>query len=100
MLYLATAFIGGVLLYPTYRVFVRTFLEQLRRFHVVGAFELKENLTAIGLGLLPVYWLYWRAPLAVDQGRNRRLITLLLTLIVWWDFMVGHVINNIRGFGL
>jgi hypothetical protein len=67
---------------------------------VVGAFELKENLVAIGLGLLPVYWYYWRQPLAADDARNRRLITLFLTLIAWWGFLVGHVINNIRGFGL
>jgi hypothetical protein len=100
VLYLVTAFIGGVLLYPTYRVFVRVFLEQLRRMSVVGAFELKENLVAIGLGLLPVYWYYWRQPLAADDARNRRLITLFLTLIAWWGFLVGHVINNIRGFGL
>ena len=24
-------------------------------------------------------------------------ITVLLAAIVWWDFLVGHVLNNIRG---
>jgi len=100
VLYLATAIIGGFFLYPTYRVFVRTFLERLGRLPVVGSFELKENLTAIGLGLLPAYWYYWRQPLAPEHARNRGLVTLFLTLIVWWGFLVGHVINNIRGFGL
>jgi hypothetical protein len=100
VLYLLTAFIGGVLLYPTYRVFVRTFLEQLHRYPTVGTFEMKENFVAIGLGMLPVYWYYWRQPLAPEHARVRALITLFLTFIVWWAFFVGHIINNIRGFGI
>lgn len=100
VLYLAQAILGGVFLYPTYRVFVRTFLEQLHRYPTVGSFELKENFVAIGLGLLPAYWYYWRQPLAADQARNRALVTVFLTFIVWWAFLVGHIINNIRGFGV
>jgi hypothetical protein len=26
-------------------------------------------------------------------------LTLMLAFIVWWGFLVGHVLNNIRGFG-
>jgi hypothetical protein len=100
VLYLITAFIGGVLLYPTYRVFVRTFLEQLHRYPTVGTFEMKENFVAIGLGLLPAYWYYWRQPLLAENSRTRALITLFLAFIVWWAFFVGHIINNIRGFGI
>lgn len=100
VLYVITAFIGGVLLYPTYRVYVRTFMEQLHRYPTVGSFELKENFVAVGLGLLPAYWYYWRAPLNAKQRRSRALVTLILTFIVWWGFFVGHIINNIKGFGI
>jgi len=99
-LYVLTAFIGGVLLYPTYRLTVRVLLSQLRLNAANGIFEFKEHLVAIGLGLLPAYWYYWREPLAPEQARARRALTALLAFIVWWSFLVGHVLNNIRGFGL
>jgi len=25
---------------------------------------------------------------------------LILAFIVWWSFLIGHVLNNIMGFGL
>jgi hypothetical protein len=100
ILYVITAVLGGFFLYPTYRVQVRTLLEQLHRFPTVGFFEIKENLVAIGLGLLPIYWWSWKSAAASTAVRNRAVITLILTLIVWWAFFVGHFINNIKGFGL
>jgi hypothetical protein len=30
----------------------------------------------------------------------RRGIVLVLAFIVWWGFLIGHVMNNIMGFGL
>jgi hypothetical protein len=27
------------------------------------------------------------------------LLTSILAFIIWWNFLVGHVVNNIRGFG-
>ena len=98
-LYTLTAVIGGVLLYPTYRLTVRMLLIQLRLNAANGIFEFKEHLVAIGLGLLPAYWYYWREPLAPEQAGARRALTALLALIVWWSFLVGHVVNDIMGFG-
>ena len=99
-LYTLTALIGGVLLYPSYRLTVRVLLGQLRLNAANGIFEFKEHLVAIGLGLLPAYWYYWRQPLAAEHAGARRAVTALLALIVWWSFLVGHILNNIRGFGL
>jgi hypothetical protein len=28
------------------------------------------------------------------------MLTSLLAFIVWWGFLTGHILNNIRGFGL
>ena len=96
VLFVVTA-IGGALLYPQYRLDVRTALEDLQLRSANGVFEIKEHLVAIGLGLLPTYWLFWRPPLAPEQASARRYLTWLLAFIVWWNFLVGHVLNNIKG---
>ncbi|MEP7308403.1 MAG: hypothetical protein ABJA98_23110 [Acidobacteriota bacterium] len=96
VLFVITA-IGGALLYPQYRLDVRTALEDLQLRSANGVFEIKEHLVAIGLGLLPTYWLFWRAPLGSEQATARRYLTWLLAFIVWWSFLVGHVLNNIKG---
>ena len=52
----------------------------------------------VALTLLPVYWFLWRTP----TGENRiarTAITSIIAVAVWWGFLTGHVINNIRGFG-
>ncbi len=95
-LFLVTA-IGGALLYPQYRLDVRTALEDMQMRAANGVFEIKEHLAAIGLGLLPIYWLFWKAPLVPGQAAARRYLTWLLAFIVWWNFLVGHVLNNIKG---
>ena len=89
--------IGGALLYPDYRLDVRPTLEDLDLRAANGVFEIKEHLAAIGLGLLPAYWLFWRQPLAADAASARKYLTWILAFIVWWNFLVGHVLNNIKG---
>lgn len=96
VLYLVTAALGGVL-YTEYRVSVRTVVEQLGMWPAHGAFELKEHFAAVGLGLLPAYWYCWRF---TGEPRTRAALTAFLAVIVWWNFLVGHVLNNIRGFGV
>ena len=100
VLYLVTATLGGFI-YPVYRVAVRTYLENARLNPAVGSFELKEQFIAVGLGMLPLYWLLWRRP-PEGGGKSARIaVTLMLAFIVWYGFLVGHVLNNIRGlFGL
>ena len=100
VLYLATATLGGII-YPVYRVGVRTFLENARLMAATGSFELKEQFVAIGLGMLPLYWLLWNRPPAGSGNAARMAVTLILCAIVWYSFLVGHILANIRGlFGL
>jgi len=89
--------IGGALLYPPYRLDVRPTLEDLDLRAANGVFEIKEHLAAIGLGLLPAYWFFWRQPLAPEGIVPRRYLTWILAFVIWWNFLVGHVLNNIRG---
>ena len=95
-LFLVVAFLGAYI-YPIYRVWVRTYLENARLFSAVGSFEIKEQFISVGLGLLPLYWLVWRRP--EPAGDSARVaVTLMLCFIVWFSFLVGHILNNIRGF--
>jgi hypothetical protein len=97
VLYLATATLGGII-YPSYRLTVRVVLQQMELYAANGAFELKEHFVAVGLGMLPAYWYFWRQPLAADYTRTRAVLTAILAFVVWWSFLVGHILNNIRGF--
>jgi hypothetical protein len=99
VLYALTALLGGII-YPTYRLNVRIVLEQMQLHVPNGAFELKEHFVALGFGMLPAYWYFWRAPEAIEHARARAVLTAILAFIVWWGFLVGHVLNNIRGFDL
>jgi hypothetical protein len=88
----------GTIIYPTYRLNVRTVLQEYKLFRPEGSFELKEHFLAISLALLPAYWYFWHK--ASETNRvTRAILTSLLAFAVWWGFVTGHVINNIRGFG-
>jgi hypothetical protein len=96
LLYAIAIIIGGVI-YPSYRLNVRIPFEEMSLGWAVGLFELKEHFGGIGLCVLPLYVHIWRAEQAETHRRDRIAITLTIAIIVWWDFLVGHVLNNIRG---
>jgi hypothetical protein len=98
VLFLVTAILG-CFIYPEYRLRVRTVLQRLQMFGPEGSFELKEHVVSIGAALLPAYWYFWRQPLSDAHRTTRMALTVLLAAVVWWAFLVGHVLNNIRGFG-
>jgi hypothetical protein len=88
-------FILGSLLYPTYRVLARPPLQDLQLTYVIGLFEVKENFAAIVLAMLPAYWLYWKK--FPEYKTARSLMTAILFLTVWYNFVAGHLVNNARG---
>ncbi|MCC7121660.1 MAG: hypothetical protein IT493_08905 [Gammaproteobacteria bacterium] len=97
VLYVLT-FVLGAVIYPAYRVDVRLVLEDMLMYAPTGAFEIKEHIAALGLGLLPAYWHYARKP-AGEFLWTRRLHAAFLALGVWFGFITGHVLNNLRGMG-
>ncbi len=105
VLFLVT-FAIGMVIYPAYRLNVRPYLQDYRMFAAEGAFEIKEHLAAIALGLLPLYWVLWRRPslesgapndVAQDARWARLAVTLMIAIAAWASFFVGHILNNIRG---
>ena len=87
----------GAIIYPAYRLGVRIPFEEMSLGWAVGAFELKEHFAGLGLAVLPYYAYTWKPEVAQTLRVDRVAITLLLAFVVWWDFLVGHVLNNIRG---
>jgi len=96
VLYLA-AFVLGAVIYPSYRLNVRVAFEQMALGAAVGGFELKEHFAGLGVALLPLYLWLWRPERDDSHGRDRLAITGILAFIVWFDLLVGHVLNNLRG---
>lgn len=99
VLWIATFILGGWI-YAKYRIYVRIPIEQEGFYKTLGAFELKEHLTTIGLGLLPFYWQLWKNARDGAAERARKWLTVVLAGICWYGFLSGHVVNNVRGFGL
>jgi hypothetical protein len=92
-------FIMGAWIYTKYRVYVRIPLEELGYWKTVGFFDFKEHMVTIGLGMLPVYWFFWKHARAPEYDSARKWLTVVLAMICWFVFLVGHVLNNARGFG-
>jgi hypothetical protein len=95
-LYAAVALLGAVV-YLYFKVDIQPTLERDRHWRALGFFDIKEDFAAIGLSLLPAYWVSWRR-LTDEPGRMRAILTGILAFVVWWSFLVGHVLNDIMGF--
>jgi hypothetical protein len=98
VLYVGAAVLGAIV-YLYFKVDVQPALERDRHWHALGFFDLKEDFASIGFGLLPAYWITWRRPVADEQDRTATILTTILAFIVWWNLLVGYVLNDIRGFG-
>ena len=92
VLFASNVLLGGVL-YPTHRIYVRIPFEVESLGWAIGLFELKEHFGGLGIGLIPAYIWAWRS----GNAAGRTGLTLVLAFIAWWNFLVGHVLNNLRG---
>lgn len=97
VLYAVSYLLGGIV-YLYFRVDIRPDLERAGHWPALGFFDLKEHFASIGLALIPAYWVCWRRPGADEPARTRAALTTILAFIVWWGFLIGHVLNNMRGF--
>jgi hypothetical protein len=89
----------GAITHQTLAVHIQPDLQRDRHWSALGLLELKEDFLAIGFGLLPAYWVCWRRPLDDERGWARAALTAVLAFVVWWGFLVGHIMNDIMGFG-
>jgi hypothetical protein len=98
VLYVIQALLGAFI-YIKYRTYVRIPMEELRHWWTLGSFEFKEHVVAMGVGLLPAYWYFWRQPLSEEDAGVRKWVTVFLAFSVWYAFVVGHTANDFRGIG-
>jgi hypothetical protein len=90
-------FILGAVIYPAYRIDVRIPFEEMGLIPFVGLFEVKEHWGGLGVGMLPLYVHLWKAEQLAEYHRARISVTVALSIIVWSDFLIGHILNNTRG---
>lgn len=93
VLFCLTALLGAIN-YAPFRVFTRGEYLDAHAPWATGLFEVKEHASAIGLAVLPAYWAVWREP---EEATARRAFTTILAAVAWWNFLVGHIVNNVRG---
>jgi hypothetical protein len=98
VLWLATCVLGAWV-YTRYRIYVRVPIEREGFWTTVGLFELKENVVTLGLFMLPAYLFFWRRAGVAAYDNARRWTTVLLAAMVWFGFLVGHLVVNVRGLG-
>ena len=94
----AVNFLIGSFMYPQYRIAIRIPLELGHYYKTGGFFDFKEHVVAMGLFLLPAYWCFWKNAQNPEYDNARKGVTLLLAVMIWFIFIVGHVLNNTRGF--
>lgn len=92
-------FLFGAWIYTKYRMYVRIPIEAQGFWKTLGVFDLKEHIATLGLFLLPIYWYLWKHIGNSEYASPRRWLTVLMAAMVWYLFLVGHFLNNVRGFG-
>ncbi|HEY3319514.1 MAG TPA: hypothetical protein VGP72_03450 [Planctomycetota bacterium] len=92
-------FVSGVLIYPTYRYYVRAlYFERAEGLKPANFFfEVKEHLSALGLILLLAYWLISRIADEKEVVRFRRVSAVSLFVIVLYGYVASLVLNNLKG---
>ena len=92
-------FLFGAYIYSSYRVDVRPVFESLGWYKAIGSFELKEHFLSLGLALLPTYWFLWKQVPLSQKVVLRQVATVIVAVVVWYGFIVGHILNDLRGLG-
>jgi hypothetical protein len=64
-----------------------------------GFFDFKEHVATLGLVTLPIYWYFWKNARDPEYDSPRKWTTVVIAVMIWFLFLVGHVLNNTRGFG-
>jgi hypothetical protein len=93
------AFLLGGWIYTEYRINVRIPIEQQEFYLTLGSFELKEHLAVLGLAMLPIYRFAWKHYDNMNYESLRKGTTVFLAFVCWYAFLIGHIVNNVRGYG-
>ena len=92
-----TDFALGAYIYPAYVLDVKASLADFGFYLDIFLFQAKEHIAVIGLILLPAYWHYWKITPVGECVMTRRFVTTVILIAVWWNLVIGHILNNVRG---
>jgi hypothetical protein len=92
-------FLVGSYIYTAYSVYIKIPLIEEHFFKTGGFFDFKEHVATLGLLLLPAYWYLWKNADNPEYDNARKGVTIVLASFCWFLFIVGHFLNNTRGFG-
>ncbi len=87
----------GSYIYPAYILDVKASLADFGLFTEIFLFQAKEHIAVIALLFLPAYWHYWKSVPIGEYVMTRRFVTSLILFAVWWNLVIGHLLNNVRG---
>ncbi len=92
-------FVWGCFVYPTYKYYVRWLVQDEVAPWATCLFEIKEHTLAAGLAILPFYYLTSRAIKQMDKTTERlhNLSVVVLNVIIWFAFIVGAILVDLRG---
>ncbi len=87
----------GALIYPIFTLDVKGTVADYGMRTTMGLFQIKEHVGVIGLALLPTYWHFWHSVPLKESVATRRFLTTVIMVSVWWNLVVGHILNNVKG---
>lgn len=97
-LWVLTFFVGAYI-YTAYTIDIKIPLIEEHYFKTGAFFDFKEHVASLGLLLLPAYWYLWKNADNPEYDNARKGVTIVLASFCWFLFLVGHFLNNTRGFG-
>jgi hypothetical protein len=97
-LWVLTFFVGAYI-YTAYTIYIKIPLIAEHYFKTGAFFDFKEHVASLGLLLLPAYWYLWKNADNPEYDNARKGVTIVLASFCWFLFLVGHFLNNARGFG-
>ncbi len=87
----------GLVIYPQFVLDVKQSVADFGMRKSIGLFQIKEHVAVMALGLLPVYWHFWKKADQTAYVATRRVLTSVICAAVWWNLVVGHLLNNVKG---
>ena len=93
-------YVTGALIYPAYKVYIRSPFFDPELPWATGLFEVKEHCGALGLAMFVVYY-FLRKNFRPDTERPQLLLYVplcfLLNIIVWYKVVVGCYLSLLKG---
>jgi hypothetical protein len=92
-------FVWGSFVYPYFRYYVRFLVQDKQAPWATGLFEIKEHWIALGLAILPFYYLSSRTVKELNQRdlRLHQASVVGMNVVVWYSFVVGAVLVYLKG---